>query len=114
MIDPNVSDLNGRAVRSSRTNGIVLSFFLSWRSWLIEKSPAMGFRLWFFALMLWRPVPAPRSRMSVSFGCSFMNCSTFGQGFFLVALKCSAILLYVSLRFFRISCISYFSLWYLY
>ncbi len=96
-MDENVSGLKGRAARSRRTNGIVLSFFLSWRSWLIEKSPAVGFRLWLFAQMLWRPVPAPRSRMRVSFCCSFMNCSTFGHGFFLVASKCSAILLYVFL-----------------
>ena len=110
----NVSGLKGRAVRSRRTSGIVLSFFLICRSWLIEKSPAMGFKLWVFALMLWRPVPAPRSRMRLSFDCSFMNCSTFGHGFFLVASNWGAILLYVFLRFLRISCISYFSFWYLY
>ncbi len=114
IIDSKVLGLNGRAVRSRRTNGIVLSFFLSVRNWLIEKSPATGFRLRFFAYSVWRPVPDARSRMSASFGWLSMNSSTSFHGFCLVASKWGAILLYVSLRFLRISCISYFSFCYLY
>ena len=95
IIDSNVLGMNGRAVRSSMTRGIVLSFFLSVRSWLIEKSPATGFRLRFFAYSAWRPVPDARSRMSVFFGCLSMNSSTSFHVFCLVASKCGAILLYV-------------------